>query len=205
MVEIVDPYVRGASDFGYGLAAGKAGISTIAPQIQIVTIGCKRNILKRGIGPRHNELFPVFYPSLANGVLHLCSPFPDNEAAVALPIYGKTVIALLLDLDTRVGQVHEVAGRVVDPENKFPELQLDVPVLPGYVAEDNIRIFSKPQKVPFTQLDFDPGIGLRNNSVTAQDRQVDGHFGPVDIARRLEARLPVNEADSGRIVAFSQK
>ena len=143
-VQIVDPYVRGASDFGYGLAAGKVGISTIAPQIQIVTIGCKRDILKRGIGPRNDELFPVFYPSFANGVLNLCSPFPDNEAAVALLIYGKTVIALLLDLDTRVGQVHEVAGRVVDPQNEFPELQLDVPVPPGYVAEDNIRIFSKP-------------------------------------------------------------
>ena len=116
MVEIVDPHVRGASDFGYGPAAGKVGISAITPQIQIVTIGCKRDILERGIGPRNDELFTVFYSSLADGVLNLRAPFPDNKAAVALLIYGKTVIALLFDLDTRVGQVHEVAGRVVDPQ-----------------------------------------------------------------------------------------
>ena len=156
MVEIVDPHVRGTSDLSYGLAAGKVGISTITPQIQVVTIGCKRDILKRGIRSRNDELFAVFYSSLADGVLNFRSPFPDNNTAIALLIYGKAVITLFLDLHTGVWQVHEVAGRAFHPENQFPELHFYVTVPPGHVSEDNIRIRPEPQEVPFTQLHFDP-------------------------------------------------
>ncbi len=66
--------------------------------------------------------------------------------------------------------MYEVAGRVVDPEHKFSELHLNVTVAAGYVTEDNIRISTKPQKVALTQLHFHTGIGLRNNSVAAQER-----------------------------------
>ncbi len=204
MVEIVGPNVRGAPEFGYGLAAGKVGISAITPQIQIVAIRRKSDILKRGIRHRDDELFAIFYPSLADGILNLGSPFPYNNTALALLIYRKAIVTLFLDLHTGAGQVHKVAGGVVHSQNQFPELHFYVTVPPGYISEDNIRIRPEPQEVPFAQLDFDAGIELRNNSITAQEGKVDRHFRPVDIARRFVARFPVNEADSGRVIALSQ-
>ncbi len=115
IVQIVDPYVGGTADPGHGLTAGKVGIATIAPQIQVVTIGCKHGLLKRSIRVRKDELLTTLQASLTDGILNFYLPFPDNNAAVGLLIDRKAVIALLLDLHTGTGQVYEVAGRVVDP------------------------------------------------------------------------------------------
>ena len=205
IVQIVDSHVRGAAELGYGLTAGEVGVATIAPQIQIVTIGCQQGLLKRSICARKDKLLTALQACLTDRVLNFDLPFPDNNAAVGLLIHRKAIIALFLNLHTGTGQVHEVAGRVVDSENEVSELQLDITTPARYVTEENIRIPSQPQEVALTQFHFHTGIGLRNNSVAAQQRQIDGHFRPVHIACRLVACFPVNKADSGRVVALAKQ
>ncbi len=202
MVEVIDSHVRSAADFGHRLAAGKVGVPAIAPRIQVVAIGRKGDGLQCGVGHCNDELFASFYALLADSVLDLSPPFPHHDTAFALLIDRKPIVTFFLDLHAGAGQVHEVAAGMVHAQNQFTELHFDIAVPSGYVSEDHIGIRTEPQEVPLTQLDFDAGIHLRNNSITTQERKVDGHFRPVDIARRLVARLAVNEADSGRVITL---
>jgi len=183
-IELVETRVI-APNVSDGLPAYIAGVQPLTPLVErvgIVTIGDAQHRIGTQIHAR-NLVVPKRFRSVRT--LETALSFPDNRLNHTL-LVGRDPVQTTLSghKPARLGLDGHIPG-IRQPQNHIAGTKLDDCIVILNCYKMHIGARTKSEKSPATQLHFDSRVGVGNDPVTVQNREVDADLGPVYVARGL--------------------
>jgi hypothetical protein len=183
-IELVETRVIAPNEAD-GFPAYVAGVQSLTPLVErvgIVAIGDAQRLIGTRIHAR-NLVVPKRFRSVRT--FETALPFPDSRFNHTLLVGRDPVQATLAGhKPARLGLDGHIPG-VRQPQNHIAGTKLDDRIVILNCYKMHIGARTKSEKSPATQLHFDSRVGVGNDPVTVQNREVDADLGPVYVARRL--------------------
>lgn len=197
-VQGMDSRIVDSAQVSGGTAAHQKGVPAPAPEFEIVQVPNQR--LDSDLSCVQKQLVSGLHSLLSVPAGDFGPALVDHQAHRAVGIDLDSVESFLAD--SHGGQIHLQVDRtgIIHPEDQVTLVNLQKGLFPGQLREEDVGFTGDPDEIAIAQFHLDPGIGVGDNPVAADQGKIERHLVPVHIAGTFVGGAAVHEADPGRMV-----
>ena len=136
----------------------------------------------------------------------------DLRFALANHDFGRLGIAridaiepILLHRDDAIGRGDLEEMTTIDPNDQTSRMEDQRRFFLPDARKGYVGLGAQAQKISLSEVDLDPGAHVREDAVSAQQREIDGEFLPIHLSGRLVGRCSVDLADPCRVVVRPER
>ncbi len=197
MVQRMDSRVVDTPQVAGGTTAHQKGVAAPAPELEIVQIPNQR--LDSALLCVQKQLLSGFHLHLPARAGDFRPALVDHQAHGTAGIDLDSVESFLSKAHRGQIRLRMDPTTLVHTEDQITLVNLQDVLFLGQLREEDVGLSGDSDEVAVPQLHLDPGIGVGDDPVAADQGKIEGHLAPVHVTRRLVGGAAVHEADPGRM------